>query len=209
MNETSKNLQGQNIAYIRVSTVEQNDARQRAALSKYSIDKYFSEQISAKDANRPQLQAMLDYVREGDTVYVHDFSRLARSTADLLAIVKQLQNKGVALVSDKERLDTTTATGKLLLTMIAAINEFERANLLERQKEGIALAKARGVYKGRRKIQLSDYPTFDALYATYMQRTINKAEFARRLNLSRKTLDRLIAEYRTKTQSKSLASSSK
>ena len=210
MNETeTKNLQGQNIAYIRVSTVEQNDARQRAALAKYDIDKYFAEQISAKDANRPQLQAMLDYVREGDTVYVHDFSRLARSTADLLTIVKRLQDKGVALVSDKERLDTTTATGQLLLTVIAAINEFERANLLERQREGIALAKQRGVYKGRRKIQLSDYPNFNSLYIDYMQRVISKAEFARRLNLSRKTLDRLIAEYRTKTQPKSLDSSSK
>lgn len=189
--------QGQNVAYIRVSTADQNDERQRAALKRYSIDEYFSEKVSAKDANRPQLQAMLQYVRKGDTVYVHDFSRLARSTADLLTIVKKLQDKGVRLVSLKENLDTTTPTGKLLLTMIAAINEFERENLLERQREGIALAKQRGVYKGRRKIQLSDYPDFNALYSEYMSRKISKAEFARRLKLSRKTLDRLLSEYRT------------
>ena len=80
--------------------------------------------------NRPQLEAMLDYMREGDTIYIHDFSRLARSTKDLLAIVEQLQAKKVHLVSNKENLDTSTPTGKLMLTMIAAINEFERENLL-------------------------------------------------------------------------------
>ena len=84
-----------NIAYVRVSTVEQNEARQLEALKKHNIDKWFCEKVSGKDMNRPQLQAMLDYVREGDTVYIHDFSRLARSTKDLLAIVEQLQDKGL------------------------------------------------------------------------------------------------------------------
>ena len=209
MNQNETVVKGQNVAYIRVSTADQHDERQRAALEKYGIDEYFSEKISAKDANRPELQRMLQYVRKGDTVYVHDFSRLARSTADLLAIVQQLQDKGVRLVSLQENLDTTTATGKLLLTVIAAINEFERNNLLERQREGIALAKQRGVYKGRRKIQLSDYPNFNVLYSAYMKREISKAAFARELKLSRKTLDRLVKEYRTKTQPESLDSSNK
>ena len=93
---------------------------------------------------------MLDYVREGDTVYIHDFSRLARSTKKtFLAIVDQLQKKGVHLVSNKENLDTSTSNGRLMLTMIAAINEFERENLLERQREGIAIAKAEGKVQRR------------------------------------------------------------
>jgi DNA invertase Pin-like site-specific DNA recombinase len=134
-----------NIAYVRVSTAEQNEARQIEALKKHNIDKWFTEKVSGKNMNRPQLEAMLDYVREGDTVYIHDFSRLARSTKDLLSIVEQLQEKGVHLVSNKENLDTSTPTGKLMLTMIAAINEFERENLLERQREGIAIAKEQGI----------------------------------------------------------------
>ncbi|MDU4751735.1 MAG: recombinase family protein [Clostridium butyricum] len=124
-----------NIAYIRVSTVEQNEARQLEGLKKYDIDKIFKEKVSAKDTNRLQLKAMLEFAREGDIIYVWDFSRLARSTKDLLNIVEQLEDKKIHLKSIKENLDTSTPTGKLMLTTIGAINEFERANLLERQKE--------------------------------------------------------------------------
>ena len=130
-----------NIAYVRVSTIEQNEGRQKEGLTKYNIDKWFVEKVSAKDMKRPQLNALLDFAREGDTVYVWDFSRLSRSVQDLLMLVEQFQAKKVNLVSIKENLDTATPTGKLMLTMIGAINEFERANLLERQREGIALAK--------------------------------------------------------------------
>ena len=136
------------VAYIRVSTVEQNETRQLEAMKNKGIEKYFTEKVSGKDTNRPQLKAMLDFVREGDTVYIHDFSRLARSTKDLLDIVEQLHNKGVYLVSNKENIDTSTPTGKLMLTMIGAIAEFERANLLERQREGIEIAKREGKFKG-------------------------------------------------------------
>ena len=97
------------IAYVRVSTVEQNEARQIEALKKYGIDKWFTEKVSAKDTNRPQLQAMLEFAREEDTVYIHDFSRLARSTSDLLKMVELLQAKGVHLVSNKESIDTSPA----------------------------------------------------------------------------------------------------
>ena len=103
------------VAYIRVSTVMQNEARQVEALEKFNIEKWFIEKVSAKDTNRPKLQEMLEFVREGDTVYIHDFSRLARSTKDLLEIVETLNNKGVALISNKENLDTSTPTGKLML----------------------------------------------------------------------------------------------
>ncbi|WP_330427941.1 recombinase family protein [Butyricicoccus sp. OF10-2] len=147
-----------NIAYVRVSTVEQNDERQREALAAYQIDKWFCEKVSGKDTNRPQLQAMLEFVREGDTVYVHDFSRLARSTADLLNIVDTLAAKGVHLVSRKEAVDSSTPTGKLMLTMIGAIAEFERANLLERQREGIAIAKREASTRGAHLLHLPTLP---------------------------------------------------
>jgi DNA invertase Pin-like site-specific DNA recombinase len=136
-------------AYIRVSTIEQNLDRQLEAMKHHEIpmDNYFTEKVSGKDTNRPELQKLLATVKEGDTIYIHDFSRLSRSTSDLLRIVELLTSKGVHLVSNKENLDTSTPTGKLMLTMIGAINEFERTNLLERQKEGIACAKDKGTYK--------------------------------------------------------------
>lgn len=185
---------GQNIAYVRVSTVEQNEARQIEALEKHDIDKWFTEKVSGKNTKRPQLQKMLEFVREGDTIYIHDLSRLARSTKDLLDIVEQLQAKGVHLVSNKENIDTNTPTGKLMLTMIGAIAEFERANLLERQREGIAIAKKQGKYKGRKPVNV-DKDTFTAQYERYQKREINKGEFAKILDVSRPTLDKLIAEY--------------
>ena len=181
-----------NLAYIRVSTAEQNDARQRENLKNYGIDKWFIEKISAKDTNRPQLQAMLEFAREGDTIYIHDFSRIARSTKDLLSIVEQLSGKGVHLVSSKENIDTSTPTGKLMLTMIGAINEFERTNLLERQREGIALARQQNKYKGRKAIQI---PDFQFHYQRYLRREISKSQLARELQISRPTLDRLIKKH--------------
>lgn len=183
------------IAYVRVSTVEQNEARQIEALKKYGIEKWFTEKVSGKNTNRPQLQQMLEFAREGDTIYIHDFSRLARSTKDLLDITERLQEKGIHLVSNKENIDTSTPTGKLMLTMIAAINEFERTNLLERQREGIAIAKGNGVYSGRKPFK-SD--KFDTLYSQYISREINKTEFAKLLEVSRPTLDKLIRERENK-----------
>jgi DNA invertase Pin-like site-specific DNA recombinase len=181
-----------NIAYVRVSTVEQNEARQLEGLQKYNIDKWFTEKVSAKDTNRPQLKAMLDYAREGDTIFIHDFSRLARSTKDLLFIFEKLQSKGIHLVSNKENIDTSTPTGKLMLTMIGAINEFERQNLLERQKEGIAIAKKAGKFKGRKEVQIKD---FDKHYKRYMNREVTKLQLAKELKITRPTLDKLIKQY--------------
>ena len=180
------------LAYVRVSTVEQNEERQLENLKRYNIEKWFIEKISAKDTNRPQLNAMLDYAREGDTIFIHDFSRLARSTNDLLEIIDYLQKKNIILVSSKENIDTSTPTGKLMLTMIGAINEFERTNLLERQREGIAIAKAKGKYKGRKAVSI---PDFEKQYERYMRREVSKAQLARELMISRPTLDRLIGEY--------------
>ena len=182
-----------NIAYVRVSTEEQNEARQIEALERFNIEKWFTEKVSAKDMNRPELKAMLEFSREGDTIYVHDFSRLARSTKDLLNIVETLNNKKVNLVSNKENLDLSTATGKLMLSMIAAINEFERTNLLERQREGVAIAKREGKYKGRKRKELNA-ELFNEYYARYKRRELTKGEMAKALGTTRPTLDRIIKE---------------
>ena len=182
-----------NIGYVRVSTVDQNEARQVEALKKYSIEKWYTEKVSGKDLNRPKLQEMLDFVREGDTIYIHDFSRISRSVKDLLSLIDLLEAKKVHLVSLKENLDTSTPAGRLMLTMIGAINEFERANLLERQREGIAIAKTKGKYKGRKAIEIDK--SFIDGYQRYLARKINKLQLAKELGISRPTLDKLIEQY--------------
>lgn len=181
------------IGYVRVSTVDQNEARQVEALKKYGIEKWYSEKVSGKDLNRPKLQEMLDFVREGDTIFIHDFSRISRSVKDLLSLIDLLEAKKVHLVSVKENLDTSTPAGRLMLTMIGAINEFERANLLERQAEGIAIAKAKGKYKGRKAIEINE--AFIEGYNKYLARKLSKSALAKELGVSRPTLDKLINEY--------------
>lgn len=180
------------VGYVRVSTIEQNEDRQLVTMEKYNVEKVFSEKVSAKDTNREELNKMLDFVREGDTVVIHDFSRLARSTKDLLEIVELLEDKKVTLISSKENIDSSTPTGKLMLTMIGAINEFERANLLERQREGIAIAKEKGLYKGRKEIKIDN---FEEYYNRYKNREFNKTQLAKELGVSRPTLDKLIKDY--------------
>ena len=180
-----------NVAYIRVSTIDQHESRQLEAMKDKNIEKYFTEKCSAKNTDRPKLKEMLEFVREGDTVYIHDFSRLARSTEDLLRIVNTLNEKGVHLVSNKENLDTSTPTGKLLLTMIGAIAQFERENMLERQREGIALAKKEGRYRGGQPKKI-DKDLFDRLLSEYNCRKINKGQFAEQLGVSRPTLEKLL-----------------
>ena len=186
-----------NVGYVRVSTVDQNEARQLEALKPYRIERVFSEKVSGASLNRPKLQELMEFVRKGDTVYVEDFSRLARTTMDLLGLINQLQEKGVTVVSLKENLDTSTPTGELMLTMIAAINQFERQIILERQSEGIALAKAAGKYTGRKKIEI---PNFEKYYIRYQNRELSKSGLAKELGVSRPTIDRLINEYILKAQ---------
>lgn len=179
------------VAYVRVSTIEQNEARQLEALEKFGIEKWFVEKVSGKDTNRPELQKMMEYVRDGDTIYIHDFSRLARSTKDLLEIVEKLTAKGVHLVSNKENIDSSTPTGKLMLTMIGAIAEFERQNLLERQREGIEIAKREGKFRGGQVKQI-DEKTFNKMYEKYKSREMTKSQLAAGLHISRPTLDRFL-----------------
>lgn len=144
------------IGYIRVSTQEQNEGRQVEALESLGIEKCFVDKCSGKDAARPQLQAMRKYVREGDTVIVTEYARLARSVRDLLNIVDELTSKGVQVHSLKEQFDTTTPQGKLMLTIFAGLAEFEREMILERQREGIEIAKKAGKYKGRQPLPFDE-----------------------------------------------------
>lgn len=144
------------VGYVRVSTVEQNPARQEELMKSFGVDKVYSEKLSGKDTNRPRFKEMLSFLREGDTLYVESFSRLSRSTRDLIDTVNALNEKGVSLVSDKEKIDTTTPQGRLVMTVFAAIYQFERENTLERQREGIAIAKREGKYKGRKPIEVTD-----------------------------------------------------
>jgi len=173
------------VAYVRVSTVEQNEARQLEAMKNMDIEKFYTEKISAKNvADREQLKMMLDFVREGDEVYVADFSRLSRSVKDLLSITETLENKGVRLVSLKENLDSSTATGKLMLTMIGAIAEFERQNLLERQREGIAIAKCQHKYTGRKPLELENW---EEISKAWEEKKITAVQACELLKISRGT----------------------
>ena len=173
------------VGYVRVSTVEQNEGRQIAALKPHQIEKWFIDKASGKNTDRPQFRAMLGYIREGDTVYVEDFSRLSRSVADLLNIIDEFKSKKVQLVSLKEQLDTTKPQGRLMVELLGAINEFERANILERQAEGIALAKQKGVYKGRKRIQKPD--NWQDVYSRWKRREISGAQAMQETGLKRNT----------------------
>lgn len=144
------------VFYIRCSTEEQNEARQIESAKEVNAEKIFIDKASGKNADRKELKEMLSFVREGDTVYCSDISRIARNTKDLLNIVEELNNKGVYFVSLKESIDTTTATGKFLLTIFGAMAELERENILQRQREGIEIAKKEGKYKGRKRIEIDE-----------------------------------------------------
>lgn len=139
------------VGYVRVSSVDQNTERQ---LDGVTLDKAFTDKESGATTDRPQLQAMLEYVREGDTIHVHSIDRLARSLADLLKLVEELNAKGIHICFHKEQLEFTGESNpmqKLMLSMMGSFAEFERSMIRERQAEGIAKAKAKGVYKGRVK----------------------------------------------------------
>lgn len=184
------------VAYIRISTVEQNTARQYEMMKEKEIEKYFEDKCSGKNTNRRALNELMEFIREGDTVYIESFSRLARSTKDLLDLVEYFTNKKVNLISLKENLDSTTATGKLMLTMIGAIATFERECMLERQAEGIAIAKQSGKYKGRKKI---NFPSnWVEIYNQYKYREITGTKAMEMLNLKRNTFYGLIKEYEAK-----------
>ena len=144
------------VFYVRCSTVEQNDARQLKMAEEQNAEKVFVDKASGKNTDRAAFKEMMAFVRAGDTVVVESISRIARNTRDLLSIVSELTEKGVEFVSLKENIDTTTPQGRFMLTVFGALAELERENILERQREGIEIAKSEGKYKGRKPIDYND-----------------------------------------------------
>ncbi|MCF2596235.1 recombinase family protein [Pseudoflavonifractor phocaeensis] len=179
------------IGYVRVSTQEQNTIRQERMMENLGVDELYIDKASGKNAQRPELQKMMEYVRKGDTVVVESISRFARNTRDLLELVEQLTEKQVEFVSQKEAIDTSTPTGKFMLTIFGAVAELEREYILQRQQEGIAIAKANGIYKGRKPIQR---PNFDQVVSLWRQGEITAVEAMKRLDLKPSTFYRKVKE---------------
>ena len=179
------------IGYIRVSTLEQNTMRQEALMEALGVDEVYIDRMSGKNTNRPELQKMMEYVRKGDTVIVESISRFARNTRDLLELVEQLTAKGVEFVSKKEAIDTTTPTGKFMLTVFGAVAELEREYILQRQREGIAIAREQGKYKGRKPIVAQE---FEQVTAKWRSGAITATEAMRTLHVSKSTFYRRIKQ---------------
>lgn len=179
------------IGYIRVSTVEQNIARQEVIMKKLDVEKIFIDKISGKNKERPMLKEMMDFVRSGDIVVVESISRFARNTRDLLELVDQLVAKGVQFVSMKERIDTSTPSGKFMLTVFGAVAQLERDYILQRQKEGIAIAKVNGKYQGRKKIRND---RFDEIYEKWKNNEMTAVQAMKLLNYSKTTFYRRVKE---------------
>ena len=179
------------IGYIRISTTDQNTARQELLMEQLGVDEVYIDRMSGKNTNRPELQKMMEYVRRGDTVIVESISRFARNTRDLLDLVEKLSAKGVEFVSKKEAIDTTTPIGKFMLTVFGAVAELEREYILQRQREGIAIAKANGIYKGRKPIQP---PELEKIMARWQRREITAAEAIRQMGMSKSTFYRKVRD---------------
>ena len=167
--------------------------RQEALMETLDVDEVYIDRMSGKNTNRPELQKMMEYVRRGDTVIVESISRFARNTRDLLELVERLTAKGVEFVSKKEAIDTTTPTGKFMLTVFGAVAELEREYILQRQREGIAIAKANGIYRGRKPIQR---PEFNQVVSLWRSGELTAAEAMRRLDMKSSTFYRRAKEVR-------------
>lgn len=156
------------------------------------VERLFIDKASGKNMERPQLKEMLGFVRKGDIVIVESISRLARNTRDLLTIIDQLNRKGVQFVSLKECIDTTTASGKFMLTVFGAISELERSYILQRQREGIEQAKLTGKYKGRKSIQIND--NFVNIYKLWKDNKITAVQAMKKAGMSKSTFYRKVKE---------------
>lgn len=198
-NENRKNIYEEvdiisKIGYIRVSTAEQETARQEELMKTLGVKKIFMEKLSGKDTNRPEFHKMLDYLREGDELYVESISRLSRSIRDLLKTIDTLNEKGVKFISQKENIDTSTPQGRFMLSVFAALSELEREQTLQRQREGIEIAKAQGKYKGRQPIQ-TDEAKFAKLYHLWKNHEITAVEFQQRIGLKPNTFYRRVKKF--------------
>jgi len=163
-------------------------------MKEIGVDKIFVEKQSGKDINRPEFKKMLEYLREGDILYVESISRLSRSIRDLLNTIDILNDKGVKFVSQKENIDTDSPQGRFMLSVFAALSELEREQTLQRQREGISIAKANGKYKGRQPIEI-DEDKFAKLYKQWKADEITAVEFQRRIGLKPNTFYRRIKAF--------------
>lgn len=179
------------VGYIRVSTAEQNTARQEVLMNELKVDKVFIDKMSGKNTKRKGLEEMMMFVRGGDVVVVESISRFARNTRDLLSLIDQLTEKEVGFVSKKENIDTDTPTGKFMLTVFGAVAELEREYTLQRQKEGIAIAKQNGKYKGRKKL---DNNKFNDIYEQWKNGNITAVKAMKLLGWSKSTFYRRVQE---------------
>lgn len=186
---------GIKIGYVRVSSKDQNEARQIRALKDQGVSEehIYIDKCSGANADRPSLKAMLSFVRKGDVVIVEDFSRLSRSITDLLSISDKLQQKNVGLVSLKEKLDTNTPTGRLLFNFIGILNQFEREMIKERQQEGIKIAKEQGKFKGRKPTPLP--PDYWYVMDLLKNGTIKPKQAMNRLHLKKTAYYNMIKRY--------------
>lgn len=184
------------LGYIRVSTVEQNEERPTRALLEKGVEKenLFIDKQSGKNAERAQLKALLAFCRKGDVVITESISRIARNTKDLLTIIEQLTNKGVDFISLKESIDTSTPQGKFMLTVFGAMAELERESILERQREGIAIAKEQGLYQGRQKMKI-DRERFEGVVKEWRADKITAVEAMKQLDVKPNTFYRRVKEW--------------
>jgi DNA invertase Pin-like site-specific DNA recombinase len=180
-------------AYVGVSSKDQNTGRQLETLKPYNIDKVFEENISGKDTNRPQLQKMLEWVREDDTVYIESFSRLSRNMLDLLKIIDDLSKKNVGFISLKENIDTTTPAGRFQLNVFGAMYQFERECSKERQREGVDLNRAKDLPYGRPKIQIDD--SFVSAYQQWKAGTITAVKAMEVAGMKKNTWYNRVRDY--------------
>ena len=177
------------IGYIRVSTQEQNTARQEVLMESLGVEEVYIDRMSGKNTDRPALKKMLDYVRKGDIVVVESISRFARNTRDLLELIDQLEGKEVTFLSQKEAIDTSTPTGKFMLTVFGAVAQLEREYILQRQREGIAIAKQEGRYTGRKPLRRDN---FSAVATLWKEGEITAVQAMDRLKMSKSTFYRRI-----------------
>lgn len=181
------------VGYVRCSTVEQNEARQLKMMEEQIVEKVFIDKASGKNTERESFKAMMAFIREGDTVIVESISRIARNTRDLLTIVGTLTEKGVEFISLKENIDTTTPQGRFMLTVFGALAELERESILERQREGIEIAKAEGKYKGRKPVEV-DEAKFRAVCARWRAGEITATAAMKEVGLKPNTFYRRAKE---------------
>lgn len=173
--------------YSRVSTLEQSHGRQFKALEDYGVDKLFTEKISGAKKNRPEFDKMIKKLKEGDVVVVSELTRLSRSTSQLFKIAEDFQARGVQLVSIKEKIDSTSTTGRLMFGMLSVLAQFEREIIVERTKEGLAVAKANGVKMGRPKV---DPDRMDLAVELYEGGNYIVSDIVRKTGISKATLYR-------------------